>query len=187
MRFSDIVLLLLITLVAFGFLLSHSINLNEQLTQTRVQLAETQAAMQELNNKYQIIAWEKAHLTEQVSGLRIDNVNLQARVETLEAERLTLTAQMEELQSKLALIEAATPTLVWLVSNPMGLALAWIVIPIVPISLGTVFVMTHKKPTNATASHGNGKRGSQTTIQAVLTRDEFHLVAMRRKSQAARR
>ena len=186
MRFSNIVLLLLITLVAFGFLLSHSINLNAQLTQTRVQLAQTQAEIQALNNKYQALIWEKNHLTEQASRLSSDNASLQTRVETLEAERLALTGQIEELQSKLALIEAAHPILTWLVSDPMGRVLAMIVMPIVPLSLGTVYVMVNKKSTNLPVSRRNGSGGRQTTIQAALTRDEFHLIAMRRKSQAAR-
>jgi hypothetical protein len=186
MRFSNIVLLLLITLVAFGFLLSHSINLNEQLTQTRDQLAQAEADVQRLEGQYQAIVQEKNQLAGQVSGLNNINEGLQARVETFEAERLALTAQIEELQNKLALMEAAHPILTWLLSSPTGRVIAMVVLPLVPLSLGTVYVIANKKVTNLPTSQRSGSGGSQITFQATLTREEFHLIAMRRRSRSAR-
>jgi cell division protein FtsB len=179
MRFSNIVLLLLITLVGFGFLLSHTINLQEELTQTRSQLARMEAELQALIE-------EKALLTGQVSGLSNENDGLRARVEALEAERLALTDQIDILQRKLALVEVANPILIWPLSTSVGRVAALVGLPMVPLSLGAAYVMNYKRATQLPAIRRCGTGRTQTTFQGALTREEFHLIALRRRSGAAR-
>jgi cell division protein FtsB len=181
----SVILIVVLVLISFGFLVDYSLNLHQELIDTRDQFAHMQAEMQTLQAQYQAMVEEKNRLTEQIVGLTGDNAGLRARIETLEADRRALMGQIDTLQSKLALIENANPILVWLVSSSDGRVAALLVLPILPLSFGAVYVMTHQKSTNLPAASTKGLSLGQTTFQAALTREEFHLITRHRRSRQA--
>ena len=180
----EVILLLLLVPIGCGFLLSSTLSLNQELTEAKDQLARMQADMQMLQAQYQALVEEKSRLAEQVSGLTGENAGLRARVETLEAERLVLTGQIDALQGKLAFIEAVNSIPAWLGSSARRVA-ALLILPVVPLSFGAVYVMTHQKATNRPAVRTKRRGQRQNTFQAELTREEFHILAQLRRSQRA--
>ena len=178
--------LLLIALFGFGFLMDHSINLSRELTEARDQLTRMQSEMQSLQAQYQAILGERNQLTEQVSRLTNENSALQARIQSLDSERLALSAQIEILQNQLNLAKKANPLLARLIAFPKrGLAAALILVPMLPLSLGAVYVMTHPKKTDRPVTQADRTAG-QESFQATLTREELHFIARRRRSHSGR-
>jgi len=171
------IFLLLAALFGFGFLLAYSLNITKELTETRAQLTRIQI-------QYQAMVDEKNRMAEQVSGLTGENTTLQSRVEAQEAERHALTSQIETLEMQLDIIEKANPFLAWLVTTSKGrVAATLLVVPIAPLSLAAMYRMFYPKATNLPTLVNSHQRGGA-TIQASLTRDELHLIAQRRRSQA---
>ena len=180
MRIGSILFLLLLALFGFGFLLSHSITLNQELTDAQDQLAHLQTQQQALEVQYQALLEERNRLTSQVSSLTADNENLRTRVSTLEAERQSLTEQIETLQKQLNLAQRANPILNWLVSAHVErLTAALLVVPILPLSLGAVYIMTYPKGAHFLAPTNNVTPG-KAKYRATLTREELQWIARRR-------
>jgi len=186
MRVGTAIFLGLLALFGFGFFLAHSFNLSQELTEARAQLARLQAESQMLEAQYQALLEEKNRLTDQVSGLAGENGDLRRQVHTLEAERLSLTRQIQTLQAKLGLAARANPLLAWLVFGAPGRGIAaLLVVPMVPLSLGVAYILTHGRAANSPSGSTNGRDSNHTTIRALLTREEFHLIARHRRSRAA--
>lgn len=180
---TNTVFLLLVALFGFGFLLSHSINLTMELTKTKNQLERVQSDMQMLKAQYGALVEAKNQLTEQVARLISENNGLRIKGETLEAERLALTSQIETLQRQLDFVEKANPILAWLVSARVRSVAALLVVPVVPLSFGAVYMITHQKANKPTVASKKGRRESQPTFQAALTREELHFIAQHRRSR----
>jgi len=181
---ANTVFLLIVALFGLGFLLDHSINLSRELTETRAQLTRMQAEVQSLQAQYQAILNEKNQLYGQVSKLANENSALQARVQTLDSERQALDAQITVLQRQVYLIQNASPWLAWLVSIPKGhLMTALIFVPVLPLSLGAVYVVTHSRNTSPRFHLLNRTGTPHDQIQATLTREEVRFLARHRRAQ----
>jgi len=171
--------LVMLVFVGFGFLLSQSLNLYQQLVVTKRELAIRQAELDKLQEKYQALVEERNRLSEQVTGLSQANTTLQARVAELDAERTALRSQIDDLQREQKVMEEFVPLFVWLDSNPFGRLTALVLLPFMPLSFGVFYAAIHRRTVRPT------KIQSETTgtIQATLTRDEIHDLAKRRKLQ----
>ena len=178
----NVILLLLLALGGFGFLLSYSLNLTRELAETKSQLARMQSEVQTFEARYQALAEEKNRLTELVSGLNSENAGLRTRVQSLETERLELAGQIETLQKQVALTREADPIIAWLVSTTTGRLATLFLLPAVPLSFGAVYIIARRKATASLKS----REGDQATVQAVLTREEFHFIVERRRSRRSR-
>lgn len=187
MRVGNVVLFILLALTGFGFCLAYSINLSRELTDTRALLSQVQAERQALEAKYQALAEEKNRLASQVSDLSGKNVNLRQRVEDLKSERLLLTNQLDGLQKQLALVQKANPLLTWLLSLPAGhVAVAALMVPVVPLSLGAIYVMSHAKNIRFDGTQRKHGQAGLVKFHGDLTRDELHLIAQHRRAQQTR-
>lgn len=187
MRTGNVILLILLVLIGFGFLLYYSIDLTRELAQTRNDLAQMQAAMQSLEAQYQALLEENERLNGQVAGLTEQNVALQSQLRTLEDQTDALDEQVQVLQAKLALMEQAHPILAWLASSSPYRLAALFVMPMVPITFGVVYVAAHRKTAGPGAAPATRGAGSQPAVHAALTPEEFQLIMQRRRSAAIRR
>jgi cell division protein FtsB len=183
MRVGTAILLPLLALFGFGFFLAFSFNLSRELIETRNQLTGLQTEKQALEAKYQALIVETNRLTGQVSGLTSENEDLRRRIDTLEVERVSLTHEIETLQGQLALAQKANSLFAWLVSGPAErspLALL-VIVPMLPLSLGTAYVIGHHKGRRPPVRPANRLEPSSATFQGLLTREEFHIIAQYRK------
>jgi multidrug efflux pump subunit AcrA (membrane-fusion protein) len=186
MRTGNVLLLLLLVLIGFGFLLYYSIDLTRELTAANDQLAQAQAALQTLEAQYQALAEENQRLLGENSNLAGANASLLAQLTAVENERLVLAGQVNALQAQLAVIEEAHPVLAWLASSsPFGYAFL-IFVPAVPITFGVVYAANHKR-TGARRAPSSPQASSNAVIHAALTPEEFQLLVQRRKLMALRR
>ena len=182
MRFGDALLLLLLALIGFGFLLSHSLNLNQELTEARYQLAQTQSELRAVEAQVQALMEEKNRLTAQVAGLAGDNTALQARLDTLESDRLILRAQIETLQAQVAFVESTSPLLGWLAASPGGRVAILLLVPALPLSFGLAYRLAHRQATQPNTV----PPAAHSTFQATLTREELHQLAQLRRARTTR-
>lgn len=178
MRISTIVALPLLALIGFGYFLSHSISTSRELLETREQLAQIQAAHQALELQYQTLVQEKNSLAAQAEALRHENADLHEQVTALGTQRQALASQIEPMRTRLALLEEANPLLTQLLALPAGQLAAFLLVPMLPLSIGAVYVMVHAKTSR--------NKGPQTegTFQAALTREELQWIARRRRQKS---
>jgi hypothetical protein len=185
MSVGNFILLTLLALIGLRYCLAYNIGLSQELIETRRQLLQVQAERQALDAQYQSLMEEKNQLADQVSGMTNENEELRVQMKTLKDEQQVLNSQIEDLQKELKLIHKANPILAWFFAGPIEKVVAILLLPILPLSLGAAYIMTHAKEirgTGATVSY-SGQR--QTTFQVGVTREELHLIALHRRSRRA--
>ena len=181
MRVGTAIFLLFLALFGFGYFLAHSVNLSQELDETRQQLARLQQESRALEAQYRILLEERNRLTGQVTGLTGENENLRRRIDTLETERVALSRQIESLEGQVVLAQRANGLFGWLVSDHGPLAL--LIVPALPLSLGAAYVMAHRKAANPSSRLPT----NPATFRALLTREEMYLLRQHRRSQTRAR
>ena len=184
MRIGTVLLLLLLALFGSGFLLDRSLNLTEDLTATQEQLAQLQAQQRTIEAQYQALLTENDRLTQQVSGLTVENEDLRTRLEAMQGQRKELNDQIALLQNQLDVAQAANHVLDPLTNASAGrIALGLLIVPILPLSLGAAYIMTHPKVTHV-AKQPKARTDDHETFQAAVTREELHMISQRRRFAA---
>lgn len=188
MRVGAAILLPLLALFGFGFSLAYSFNLSRELTESRTQFAQLQAERQSLEAQYQALLQENNRLTGQVSSLSGENQSLRRQVNTLATQRLLLANQVEVLQGKLDLAKKANQLLTWLgpAPNQPG-SLALLVVPMLPLSLGVAYLLSHRKATHSVARSLVAQGQVPAAFPALLTREEFHILSQYRRTRMKRK
>lgn len=182
MRVGTAFLLPLLALFGFGFFLAYSFTLSRELSESRTQFAQLQAERQILDAQYQALLQEKNRLTGQVSNLSGENESLRRQVNTLATQGLLLSNQVESLQGQLDLAKRLNPLLAWLIPVPSQPgALAFLIVPMVPLSLGAAYIITRRKAINPLKRPAKRWELDPTICQALLTREEFHIILMYRR------
>ena len=184
----NIIMVQLMALFGCGFLVAYSLNITQELTETKEQLAQTQMELRTLEAQYQAVIEEKKQLKEQIMELTSENTDLLAKVESLEVEKQILSDKIFTIQNKLEILEKNNPVLTWLASSPAKYFTVLFVLPIVPISFGTAYVISYQKKKKAFQAHRmNNQRENQSTVLTKLTRDEFHIIAQYRRYRSYNR
>jgi predicted RNase H-like nuclease (RuvC/YqgF family) len=169
----------MVAIFASGFLLAHTINITQEMSELKANLARTQDELRSLDALYQAAIEEKNILIDQNTQLSDENTVLNARIKVLETERQTIKSQLEILQERLTSIEKTNSILTWLGSSAVGRVATILSIPIVPLSFGTIYMISCFKK-NSQILRGNGRM--QDTYQILLTREEIQFLARRRRS-----
>jgi hypothetical protein len=177
----NVIVLPLLALIGFGFCLAFNMNLTKELMETREQLARAQSERQTLEAQYLRLVQANNDLSAQISARSAENAGLQRQLETIKTERRMLSEQVTTLQNQMALFRRANPLLDSFVSSPVKKLAAVLLLPVVPISLGAIYVRKHTK-----RAGGVAKRKMSTndldTYQVALTREELNWIERQRRA-----
>lgn len=181
MKIGTVILVLLLALFGSGFLLSQTMHLTEELNANQEQLARLQLEKQSLEAQYQALLNERNQLAQRATGLSVENEELHSQLDAMQTERRNLNDQIATLQNQLQVVQRSNRLVTGLANALTGhIALAILILPSLPLSMGAVYVMTHPKKTKPDARQTYSSR-HQGTIQATLTRDELHQIAQQRR------
>jgi septal ring factor EnvC (AmiA/AmiB activator) len=183
MKIGTVILLLLLSLFGSGFLLNQTMHLTDQLNTNHEQLAQLQLEKQTLEVQYQALLADRNQLAQSVERLSAENTDLYMKLDSLEAERNEINARIDVLQNELDDARAANPLLAELANVSSGrMALALLVVPILPLSISTLYMIIRQKNTHTSVRITNPRIDPE-SIQTALTREELHLIAQRRRSK----
>ncbi len=183
--FGAVFLLLVLSLIGFGFLASYSYQLYQRVEEKDAQLESLQADVEALDAQYQAAIAERDRLNQQVSDLHAQNLDLLNQLQVLKNERKTLLSQNKNLQMRVTFMEKANPFLGWPGARPVGALAALLVVPLIPVSWRAVHVMARRNAPHTMAALPEGAHRPGMFL-AALTRDEFHLLARYRRSRHMR-
>jgi cell division protein FtsB len=181
--FGIVFLLLLLSLIGFGFLASYSYQLYQRMEVKDAQLESLQADLDAMEAQYQAAIAERDRLSQQNSDLNAQNLDLLNQLRALKTERETLLGQIKTLQMRVTLIEKTNSLLGWLEPRSARYLVALLAVPLIPVSWRAFHVMTRHNDPRPTAALPKEAAHCPNMFLAALTRDEFHLLAQYRRSR----
>jgi cell division protein FtsB len=181
MRIGSVFFLMLLVLVGFGYLLSDNINTRKDLDAAKEQVAQTQKELKSIREMYDSINTENAQLKDRVAYLAQENILLQDQVSSLQEENLAINDQNAQLHDDVDFLKAAAPLIAKLMMPHLKSMILAIFIPIIPISLGTVYVLVRYNVKTSTRKKRNNSATTQRSVQVKLTEEEMkQVINMRR-------
>jgi hypothetical protein len=183
MRAGTLLLFLVIIVMGFGFLLSSTMYMGQDL-----------AAAQE---QIRTITGEKAIVDEQLERALGDLANFKQQVELLIQEKLLLTEQLRQTQAQYRLMQEqneqmrahidrmdqADVLLTRLANLDPGSLMVALIVPLLPISLaGSILIFRKGRHNEAASSAGTDR--SERMISISVTKEEMRRIQQYRRHQA---
>lgn len=144
MRAGQILLILLLVLIGFGFLLSESIHMYEQLSLSQTKIADLEGELRVIEERYQTSTSENEQLKKQIEQIISEKQQLQLQFDNLRMENSFLRGQNLQLKWENDQLASASPILAYVVRvSSSNLKLAAF-IPVLPILAGLTLIVKRR-------------------------------------------